>query len=35
MKLANETEENCSKSNFEGINEELLFFAFPMNYKHS
>ena len=31
MKLVNEAEENCSKSNFEGINEGLLFFVLPMN----
>ena len=31
MKLAIETEENCSKFNFEGISEELLFFALPIN----
>ena len=31
MKLAIETEENSSKFNFEGISEELLFFALPIN----
>ena len=31
MKLAIETEENCSKFNFEGISKELLFFALPIN----
>ena len=31
MKLAIETEENCSKFNFEDINEGLLFFVLPIN----
>ena len=31
MKLAIETEENCSKFNFEDINEGLWFFALPIN----
>ena len=31
MKLAIETEENCSKFDFEGINEGRVFYALPIN----